>query len=354
MVELKWTKWIKMSLFVMLGLQFTAVTGQDSVFVRVGDEAALPCKNVRHDQDKCDATTWTFSSTSASVELVVLGKIGENAKSKSARLSLTENCSLVLKNVTREDAGRYGCRQFDKSRQQQGSDSVVDLSVVTMTEHEDGDMVVLFCSVSAYKSCGYPQWLYEGIKDDAINIVSTPDSCSARVSFNTFHLRHKSKYQESFKCEVTDGNRKKRLLFTFIPQSSGKKTGRWWRYVIVAVGLAALLIIAVVLIRWKRTKGNKRRRDDKTGPSLNPAVSQSAPETGQDTADPEEGVSYASISYTKRTDGRAQVHLKDDDDDDDAVTYSTVKTPSSSAGAAADPRDVYATVDKPNKSEVTV
>ena len=85
------------------------------------------------DQDKCDSTTWTFvgSGSTAAVELIRLGQIGDNAKAKSDRLSFTANCSLVIKNVTVEDVGDHTCRQYDRSGQQQGRDSRVDLSVVT-------------------------------------------------------------------------------------------------------------------------------------------------------------------------------------------------------------------------------
>ncbi|KAF1376935.1 hypothetical protein PFLUV_G00216650 [Perca fluviatilis] len=61
----------------------------------------------------------------------------------------------------------------------------------------------------------------------------------------------------------------------------------------------------------------------------------SALETSQDTADPEGCVFYASISYTKKTNSRAQVRCKNDDD---AVTYTTVKA------SSADPSDLYATI----------
>ncbi|XP_022614605.1 uncharacterized protein LOC111231673 isoform X2 [Seriola dumerili] len=313
MVELKWTKWIKMSLFVMLGLQFTAVTGQGSfLFFRDGDEATLPCKNVRDDQDKCDSTYWTFShSLDSSVNLVVWGQFGKDAQTKSDRLSLTENCSLVLKKVSAEDAGRYGCRQFDKSGRQQAPDSVVDLSVVSMTEHEDSDMVIMYCYVFTFGPCGYPvQWLYEGIKDDSTNIESTPRTCSARVSFNTAHLHHKSKYQESFKCEVTDINSKKRLRFTFIPQSSGEKTAATdcsaLTFIMLLMRVAELLLITVITVLLVRARGNQR-----------------APECNT--------VSDSVRSTTVMRSGAAasQVH-GDEDEDEGRVSYENFGEPSSS------------------------
>lgn len=87
---------------------------------------------MRDDQDQCDRT-WIFSGSgnTAAVTLFEYGKIKEESKLKSDRLSVTENCSLVIKKVTDEDVGRYSCRQFDKSGRQQGEDSEVDVSVVT-------------------------------------------------------------------------------------------------------------------------------------------------------------------------------------------------------------------------------
>ncbi|TDH00737.1 hypothetical protein EPR50_G00191520 [Perca flavescens] len=85
------------------------------------------------------------------------------------------------------------------------------------------------------------------------------------------------------------------------------------------------------------------------GLRLNPAETQSAPETSQDMADPEGGVFYASVSHTKKSSSRAQARGKDADADDDAVTYSTVKAPPPPAAASADVSDLYATINKPNQ-----
>ncbi|KAK2855930.1 hypothetical protein Q5P01_004665 [Channa striata] len=89
---------------------------------------------------------------------------------------------------------------------------------------------------------------------------------------------------------------------------------------------------------------------------LNPAEPQSGPGTRQDTTDPEDGVSYASVSFT-RTNRKVQLQKKhdeddDDDDDDDAVTYSSVKVSSFSAscdGASTDPSIIYTIINQPNK-----
>ncbi|XP_067429398.1 uncharacterized protein [Thunnus thynnus] len=328
MVELRW---IKMSLFLILGLQFTGNT--------------------------------------ASVQLIYLGQIGKRAKAKSDRLSVTGNCSLVIKKVTVEDVGDYTCRQFKSG--QQGQDSRVFLSVVTMTEHKDTDKVTLNCSVLTYRECEQTsKWVYEGHDWDVNtqHMKESQSSCFATVMFTASHLAETSKYSKLFKCNVTDKNTGKVQLFAFSPQSSGEDTKRaattkstptrksttatmgkstkttmnqtapttndtptkqqdfpdWAKFIIVAVGLASLLIIVLVIIRWKKTKGKKTQMDENI-------------------ADPEDGVSYVSISFTKKTNSKARVG-GDGDDEGDAVTYSTVKASSSSAGASTDPSNLYATI----------
>ncbi|KAK1888553.1 Embigin [Dissostichus eleginoides] len=202
-------------------LHFPAADVKDySRIVRVGDEVTLPCDNVNYYQDNCENTTWLFSESTALVTLFEYGKIFKDAKAKSDRLRVTEKCSLVIKKVTEEDASSYTCRQFNKSGAQEGSDSPVYLSVVTMTEHQDNDEVTLRCSLKTYGG----------------------------------------------------------------PQSSGW----WWWIIVVIVGVAALTIITVAVIRRKRTQGTDT-------------------ETDENVADPEDGASYASISYTRKSSRKARV-----------------------------------------------
>ncbi|XP_028461455.1 uncharacterized protein LOC114573440 isoform X4 [Perca flavescens] len=191
-------RWIIMSSFLMLLVQFTVVAWKySSSTVRVGDEVTLSC----------------------------------------------------LKKVTYEDAARYICRQF-RSGQLHGEGTVVYLSVVTMTEQKNDDTVTLFCSVLTYGGCVHTvKWLYEGDKTD---VKTTQLDCSGTVTFTTSHLHQKSEYYELLKCEVT--HHQDVQLFTFIPsQSSSEKPG-WWRIIVVSLGLASLITSVVVVNIWARAK----------------------------------------------------------------------------------------------------
>ncbi|XP_049445744.1 uncharacterized protein LOC125896872 isoform X7 [Epinephelus fuscoguttatus] len=361
-------RWIIMSLFLMLLFKFTAAATEK--YSLVGDEVTLSCENVTHDQDNCDSATWVFSDGGNTLMLFEHGKIDREAEAKSDRLSVTANCSLVIKKVGHEDVGHFICRQFRSG--QLVSESQVHLSVVTMTEFKDSDFVILLCSVWTYGQCPHTvKWLYEGDQND---LETSQHTCSASVTF-TSDYNQKLKYSELLKCEVTDGHTEEVHQFTFSPpQSSGEKPGQW-KFIVAAVGLAALIIITVAVIRWKRTKGNKTQMDEnmvfavhsssaavpRRDAAGQDALHNAAVEVAEDfdvtcqtssasSADPEADVSYASISYTKNTGRKAKVRLDDDDDKGDAVTYSTVKAPSSSsAGASADPRNLYATINKPTK-----
>ncbi|XP_033979758.1 uncharacterized protein LOC117477203 isoform X2 [Trematomus bernacchii] len=213
----------KMSLFLILLLQLTAVTGKRFFTVKVGDEVTFPCTNVMDHQDKCDGTTWLYNESggTAVVTLVDRGQVGEEAKAKSDRLRVTENCSLGIKKVTEEDAGQYSCRQV-RSGQQQGEDALVYLSVVRMTEHQDNDEVTLRCSVTTNGWCRHTvKWLFnhQDVDEYQKDMKTSKDS----VTFLTSHVGYTSGFH-LFTCQLTDDYTGYVSLFPFSPSSSGEDT----------------------------------------------------------------------------------------------------------------------------------
>nr|XP_040016986.1 uncharacterized protein LOC120808267 isoform X1 [Gasterosteus aculeatus aculeatus] len=358
---------IQTSLFLILMLQFTEAATEQRLTVRDGDEVTLPCNSVTEDQNNCDSTEWFFTYL-RSTQLVVLVRNGqiEEAKAESDRLSVSQNCSLVMKKVTRGDVGLYVCRQFRPGGHE---DAEVHLSVVSMTEETNRDEVTLRCSVWTYDRCPRTvKWMNGGqdVDKDNEEVKTSQDSCFASLSFKTSHFFYTSSFT-SLKCEVTDGDK----VMQFSPSSD--KTGedttttteedtkggdttktsiireasaepQIWVYVLSAVVLVVLLIIIVFVVKWKINKGNTTRTNNNDVPTAPPAaeapltdvsMSLSGHVVSSVQAGPEDGVSYATISYTQKADSKAQGRSNHGDD---AVTYSTVKA------SSGDPSNVYASI----------
>ena len=86
------------------------------------------------DHVNCGATIWFFreSEWTDAVHLVLYGQLDTSviSKSKADRIRLAANCSLVIREVTVEDARLYLCRKSDQTEQIQ-RDHLFYLSVVT-------------------------------------------------------------------------------------------------------------------------------------------------------------------------------------------------------------------------------
>ncbi|XP_074540843.1 uncharacterized protein LOC141801624 [Halichoeres trimaculatus] len=339
-----------------------AVNSQlNSIIVREGENVTLPSGFGITDQSTCDGVDWLKGSTDPK-NVVHRGQV------KSERVTLTTNCSLVLKTVSSQDAAIYHFQLVDS-----GQDIQFYLSVLQMSYREEQGVVTLTCSAPAHHSYRHMvKWVYEGAGKPGTGVTEkAPHSNS--VSFPTASVKPSSAYLDLYKCEVTDGYTRVKRLFGFRSQPTIQEPGDdenrtpttettmkptttterggltktnstlkdWW-FVFVAAGVSVVVIIIIVLIiRWRRSTGRKTKSTDSTELSLNPtAPPQVAPETNPD-MDPETEVSYAAVSYTKRKGG---VKAQNTPDDSDSVMYSTLKA--SSPSAAADPSSIYATVRK--------
>ncbi|KAM4529292.1 uncharacterized protein V3H82_027481 [Fundulus diaphanus] len=329
---------IKVFLFLVLELHVTVIANVSSIIKRAGDQVMLSCENVTDRQLNCNETTWILSGPKSKevVALVTYGQVEGNT-----RTSVTPNCSLVIKNIKAEDVGRYECQQY-KSEYKQGPEklvhkSVIDLSVITMTEHKENQTVTLNCSVNKFGSCkDKVKWLFNHHKVDQKKRKTSETYCSANVTFQDSFLINSSSVDQLFQCQVTPAGNTKPKLFTFSRQSSGataaphkpttrtddrkpmKTTSGSSPYIAVAVGLVIVLVIAVVVIGW-RAKRNKTNRDENMVDE-----------------DADDVVSYASVRHSKDNSGEVQVH-----GDPDKVTYSTVRSPLPSTATSDDHNNVY-------------
>ncbi|XP_047243141.1 uncharacterized protein LOC124881568 isoform X2 [Girardinichthys multiradiatus] len=330
------SRWRKMLVFFILLLQFTgALSRNEDLFlfftVKAGDDVTLPCKNVAAGHRNCDTTTWIYSKLGqTSVELINLGQVKQTT---SDRLSVSADCSLVLKKVTAEDVGQYTCRQFI-SGTQSGPDAGVHLSLVK------------------YEQCKHTvKWLFKGkdVDKDNQELKESSSSCSAALNFQTSHYTFTSRFNW-FSCEVKTRYDKVQL-FNFSSRSSDKEKTTvtpsgtpkleetpdnkskdlLWLYITLPLVLVAL-VTAVVFVLLKKSKGNKTEKNSSDAPTLRPPGA--ASENQQHEVELENDASYASISFTKNSSNSTDKHK----DEFDTVTYSTVKA------SSPDPSSLYASI----------
>ncbi|XP_016424375.1 uncharacterized protein LOC107752825, partial [Sinocyclocheilus rhinocerous] len=188
------------------------------VFISSGEDVRLLCNNTLSD---CNSTVRNYYSYSAKVELIGLG-IKKKDTERHERLSLGSDCSLNIKNISKEDYGFYICRQYVNG-ELQGTDACVYLHVLhvsssssssSQTEISAGCSVTLFCQLYSYAGGSCDDWIRsEGIElfwvnqagvkltrsDSRYQILSSSHHCI--ITLNTTLLNED--HNREWRCEVT-------------------------------------------------------------------------------------------------------------------------------------------------------
>ncbi|XP_023808691.1 uncharacterized protein LOC105357175 isoform X5 [Oryzias latipes] len=94
----------------------TDISGQTKhLYQRVGDDVLLPCRT-KSSSSSCSDVTWLYQKApnAASITEVKNGNVVQSS-ARASRLSVSSDCSLLITNITDEDAGRYLCQLRNKN-----------------------------------------------------------------------------------------------------------------------------------------------------------------------------------------------------------------------------------------------
>uniref|UniRef100_A0A8C2E9H0 Ig-like domain-containing protein n=1 Tax=Cyprinus carpio TaxID=7962 RepID=A0A8C2E9H0_CYPCA len=255
---------------IILCSLLTATIGVDDThkFCSSGENVRLPCNNAL---SGCTSTTWTYSRYSEAVELMAEGEKKIDPE-RHERLSLGSDCSLNIKNVTKEDYGFYICQQY-VNEQQQGTDAHVYLHFLhvfpssTQSEIRPGSSVTLFCQLyidgvscdTLVSSEGVQLfWVNQAganLQTDSRYQISPPGQCSSTLTTTLQDEDH----NREWRCQVTQRNEVKTSAAYIVRYSDSADStsepvvfmtaGPLFRVIVIIVEIAVFAAPTVILLQ---------------------------------------------------------------------------------------------------------
>ncbi|XP_029947894.1 uncharacterized protein LOC115388769 isoform X1 [Salarias fasciatus] len=296
---------ILLMLMLVFLLQSGGIRGGISycdLYQRPGDDVLLPCLQVSLTETRCSDIHWFYNKDSGRTFLDVDDGEVEKSSPRAARLSLHTNCSLIINNITAEDAGQYTCRYLKDSTW----DTQVFLNILTISPsstdtdpNRDGD-VTLSCSLFKFGGRCEPRSV-RWVDEMGAELVGEGDGFryggqTNCVSYLT--VKNQAEHSRRYTCQYVDETGVK--IQALYSAASSVRDEPFIFIVGGVVGLLVLILVITVIL----LKCRKQVKATKDAPKL-----ANIPE--------EADVTYATVNEHHTSDHK-------DDETEISLTYATV------------------------------
>uniref|UniRef100_A0A8C2FUY5 Ig-like domain-containing protein n=1 Tax=Cyprinus carpio TaxID=7962 RepID=A0A8C2FUY5_CYPCA len=321
----------------------TGTFGVDDIhkFCSSGENVRLPCNNAL---SGCTSTTWTYTRHSEEVELIAEGE-KKNDIERHERLSLGSDCSLNIKNVTKEDYGFYICKQY-VNEQEYGSVTRVYLHFLhvspssTQSEIRPGSFLTLFCQLyidgdscdSLVRTDGVQLiWVNQAganlQTDSRYQILFSSVHCISTLTTTLLDEDH----NREWRCQVTQRNEVKTsaaYIVRYPDTSTNSPESHKQVTVIVISAVTAAFAVALVSVLWvfcKKRADHKRGTDSSVVKDRNQhkgtyeTINMSIP-TMPNANEEKDDVTYSEVTTSSKN--RVQM---DYNNSIDTVTYAVIR-----------------------------
>ncbi|KAM8831501.1 uncharacterized protein AB9W97_003061 isoform 1-T1 [Spinachia spinachia] len=298
-------------LFILTAqLEIHAVCTFVSLYSRRGQDVLLPCLNALPSDTPCSLVSWGRTLNQKPQFVVVKGQV-DRSFSQVSRLSLDPNCSLVIRNVSAEDASVYTCRQARDNN----LDKQVSLSVMTVSPSEpvsvpgDGE-VTLRCTLwQPDRRCprGSLRWRGEAGTElpggGAGHTLLGQTDCVSMVT-----VRRQAGPNRKYTCQFVKGT-EVAITADYTPDFSDEPADH--RSIIIIIAVVAVVVAVAVLVAMVAVLIKYRKRSRAT---------EDLQKLGQPADEPGIDLTYITVSHS-HLQAAPRTKVKGDE-----VTYSTLKT----------------------------
>ncbi|XP_047243125.1 uncharacterized protein LOC124881556 isoform X4 [Girardinichthys multiradiatus] len=308
------------------------------IYHRAADDAVLPCKRPSS-YHSCSSVNWLYTRTENMVSQpeVQKGNVVQSS-SRASRLSVDNSCSLIINNITAEDAGRYRCQLWDEGSF--NTDVYLNIMSISPSPPEDdptkdGD-VTLNCSLERYSGLNpCPEnsllWVDEtgtGLTGEGVGYKFRQTGC---VSYLDVKLQSSS--NRRYSCQFVEGNTVKiEAHYPSVREDVPVNT------IIIILGsvIVVLLILVVLVAVFIKLRKTRVKEDHRTT-----TENQDSTHESLDHAGVQSNLTYATVDhFNHKTSQRLKVKQ-----DEDTVTYSAVRT-KKKREADIDPSGLYSYITK--------
>ncbi|KAM8725446.1 uncharacterized protein AB9X84_002242 isoform 2-T2 [Acanthopagrus schlegelii] len=327
-------------------LQFEGVSGEVKYrYSRAAHYAILSCGRESSSDPTCSHVEWFFDrDRTQSITEVSGGKVKLDSV-RAVRLTLDTSCSLIIKNITAEDAGRYTCRQGEYGHH---TDISTYLSVLTISPSPpDADPkrdaeVTLECSLFRHIDLHHcPQISIRWMDETRTVLLGEGEGYKFHGQKNcvsSLTVKRQSGHNRRYTCQVVDEKNNVEIEADYTPVFTGDHQSDTpgpdhspdlQTYIIMGAA-GGVVVVVVVIIAAALIKHRKRAK-----------VTVDGPKSAQHPDEPESNLTYATVSHTiQQAPNKKQVK------EEEEITYSTVKT-AVQTEADDDPSCLYSYVSKP-------
>ncbi|XP_030260133.1 uncharacterized protein LOC115573508 isoform X1 [Sparus aurata] len=302
-------------------LQFEAgISGEvKHLYSRAGPDAILSCGRASHHDQSCYSVSWLYDKKHQSFTTLSKGKVKMDSV-RAVRLSLDTSCSLIIKNITAEDAGRYICRQGEDAR----TDISTYLSVLTVSPSppdadpkRDGE-VTLECSLFRHTDLHHcPQISIRWMDETRTVLLGEGEGYRQTQCSSSLTVKLQSGHNRRYTCQLVDEKNNVGIEADYTPVLTGDDQSDTpgpdhspdlQTYIIIgAVG--GVVVVVVVITAAVLIKHRKKAK-----------VTVDGQKSAQHSDEPESNLTYATVSHTiQQAPNKKQVK------EEEEVTYSTVK-----------------------------